>query len=73
MIVRNVLTDPRDLKMYRVKCSNPSFQRNLGRLKSSELLMHAIGFMGGLAETVERDSSLDKGIIVFTFFQIYSW
>ena len=46
-IVRNVLSDPKDLKMYRVKRSNPAFQRSLGNLKSSELLMHAIGFLGG--------------------------
>lgn len=48
-IVRNVLNEPKDLKMHRVKRSNPAFQRTLGRLKSSELLMHAIGYLGGQA------------------------
>lgn len=46
-IVRNILADPRDMKMYRVKRSNPTFQKSLGLLKNSELLMHAIGFLGG--------------------------
>ena len=46
-IVRNVLAEPKDLKRHRVKRSNPAFQRTLGRLKSSELLMHAIGYLGG--------------------------
>ena len=45
-IVRNVLNDPKDIKMQRVKISNAAFQRNLGRLRGSELLMHAIGFIG---------------------------
>ena len=46
-IVRNILAEPKDLKRHRVKRSNPAFQRTLGRLKSSELLMHAIGYLGG--------------------------
>ena len=48
-IVRNVLQDPKDMKMQKVKISNAAFQRNLGRLKSSELLMRAIGFIEELA------------------------
>lgn len=70
-IVRNVLSDPKDLKMYRVKRSNPAFQRSLGRLKSSELLMHAIGFLGGQnidhseldATSTEQGSGEQKGEI----------
>lgn len=46
-IVRNVLRDPKDIKMHRVKISNAAFQRNLGRLRGSELLMNAIGFVVG--------------------------
>ena len=46
-VVRNVLQNPKDMKMYRVKMSNAAFQRTLGRLKNSHLLMHAIGYLGG--------------------------
>lgn len=44
-IVRNVLQDPKDMKLQKVKTSNAAFQRNLGRLNGSELLMNAIGFI----------------------------
>ena len=57
VIVRNVLTQPKDLRMYRVKRSNPTFHRNLGRLRSSELLMHAIGFRGSGDNTAIADFS----------------
>lgn len=43
-IVRNVLQDPKDMKLQKVKTSNAAFQRNLGCLNGSELLMNAIGF-----------------------------
>ena len=43
--VRNVLSQPKDIRLYRAKKANPAFHRCLGRLKNSELLMHAIGFM----------------------------
>lgn len=46
-IVRNVLRDPKDIKLHRVKRSNPVFQRTLGRLSGSELLMRAVGFLDG--------------------------
>jgi PUB domain len=46
-IVRNVLKDPKDIKLHRVKKSNPVFQRTLGRLRGSELLMRAVGFLDG--------------------------
>lgn len=46
-IVRNVLKDPTDIKLLRVKKSNPAFQRTLGRLYGSELLMRAVGFLDG--------------------------
>lgn len=46
-VVRNVLQNPKDMKMYRVKISNGAFQRTLGKLKNSHLLMHAIGYLGG--------------------------
>jgi hypothetical protein len=46
-IVRNVLRDPKDIKLHRVKKSNPLFQRSLGRLRGSELLMRAVGFLDG--------------------------
>ena len=44
-LVRNILTSPKDLRVYRVKKGNPSFHRNLGRLHASTLLMRAIGFV----------------------------
>jgi hypothetical protein len=50
-IVRNVLTDPKDLRKYRVKKSNPAFQRSLGRLQGSALLMNAVGFVGTATQT----------------------
>ena len=46
-IVRNVLRDPKDIKLHRVKKTNPVFQRTLGRLQGSELLMRAVGFLDG--------------------------
>ena len=45
--VRNVLNQPKDMRLYRVKKSNPAFHRALGCLRNSHLLMHAIGFLGG--------------------------
>ena len=64
VIIRNVLTQPKDLRMYRVKRSNPTFHRNLGRLRSSELLMHAIGFRGSGDNTATTDfgSSMGAGM-----------
>lgn len=44
--VTNVLQHPKDIRMYRVKASNPVFHRTLGHLQSSNLLMNAIGFVG---------------------------
>jgi hypothetical protein len=49
-IVRNVLTQPKDIRMYRIKRGNPVFHRTLGCLHGCELLMHAIGFSGGERE-----------------------
>lgn len=46
-LIRNVLTSPQDIRMYRVKKSNPAFFRTLGRLQAAELLMKAIGFASG--------------------------
>ncbi|KAJ1409004.1 hypothetical protein B484DRAFT_403358 [Ochromonadaceae sp. CCMP2298] len=45
-LVRNVLAQPKDLRMYRIKKANPAFARSLGRLRGHELLMSAIGFHG---------------------------
>ena len=45
--VSNVLATPTDLRMYRVKKNNPFFQRTLGRLEDSELLMRSVGFFAG--------------------------
>jgi Ca2+-binding EF-hand superfamily protein len=47
VFVRNVLNDPKDIRMYRVKRGNPVFHRCLGRLTGSELLMNSIGFTSG--------------------------
>lgn len=43
--VRNVLTTPHDLRMYRVKKNNPVFFRTLGKLHGSDLLMRSINFI----------------------------
>ena len=53
--VSNVLTTPGDLRMYRVKKANPLFQRTLGCLEGSDMLMRSIGFIGG------TDSQLGGG------------
>jgi hypothetical protein len=53
--VSNVLTKPGDLRMYRVKKANPLFQRTLGCLEGSDMLMRAIGFICG------TDSKLGGG------------
>jgi hypothetical protein len=43
-LVKNLLNNPKDLKHYRVKTTNPVFCRELGRLHCSNVLMQAIGF-----------------------------
>lgn len=43
-IVRNVLSQPKDIRMYRIKKGNPAFNRSLGRLHGSALLMNSIGY-----------------------------
>lgn len=45
-ITRNLLNNPGDVRMYRVKRNNPAFHRCLGRFKGSSSLMRAIGFIG---------------------------
>jgi hypothetical protein len=54
-IVRNVLTQPKDLRMYRIKKSNPAFHRSLGRLQGSALLMRAIGFDGSASTKTDDE------------------
>jgi hypothetical protein len=44
-IVKNVIKNPGDIRMYRIKRGNPMFFRNLGRLNGSILLMNSIGFI----------------------------
>ena len=44
-LVENILKSPRDLRVYRVKKSNPLFFRSLGRLQGCDLLMNAMGFV----------------------------
>jgi hypothetical protein len=58
-IIRNVLNQPKDIRMYRIKRGNPAFHRSLGRLHASELLMHAIGFSG--ADREERNALATGG------------
>ena len=57
-IVTNVLAQPKDIRMHRIKKGNPIFRRNLGRLEGSELLMNAIGFIqfGSSVEDDHRNS-----------------
>jgi Ca2+-binding EF-hand superfamily protein len=44
--VQNILKNPSDLKMYRVKRGNPAFHHNVGRLQGGLTLMRTIGFVG---------------------------
>jgi len=59
-IVRNVLTQPRDIRMYRIKRGNPTFHRNLGRLDGSALLMNAVGFVAGGGNFGQGESSTEN-------------
>lgn len=62
-IVRNVLTQPKDIRMYRIKKGNPAFHRSLGRLKASSLLMNAVGFVVGSAGiNIEGNSASAESI-----------
>ena len=62
-IVRNVLTQPKDIRMYRIKKGNPNFHRNLGRLTASSLLMNAIGFViGGTVSTADNFSMNSESV-----------
>ena len=54
-LVRNILTSPKDIRLYRVKRGNPAFNKNLGRLYASDLLLRAIGF-----STTRNDDKLDN-------------
>jgi Ca2+-binding EF-hand superfamily protein len=58
-IVQNVLAEPNDVKKFRIKKHNPTFQRNLGRLNGSTLLMNAIGYSAIVAKegVIEDDPS----------------
>lgn len=44
-LVENILKSPKDIRVYRVKKSNPLFFRSLGHLQGSEILMNSIGFI----------------------------
>jgi Ca2+-binding EF-hand superfamily protein len=70
--VRNILTKPTDLRMYRVKKSNPLFQRTLGSLEGHEQLMRAIGFhgatdsvVGGGAPPAENPSQTEPEVVAY--------
>ncbi|RYH28863.1 hypothetical protein EON65_10590 [archaeon] len=54
-IVQNVLGNPHDIKMFRVKKANPVFQRDLGRLRGAELLMNAIGYSNVASTDINVD------------------
>jgi hypothetical protein len=43
-IVSNILLQPSNIKLHRIKKGNPIFHRNLGHLERSVLLMNSIGF-----------------------------
>lgn len=44
--VRNLIKNPKDPKLYRVKRGNAAFHRSIGRLNGGLLLMRTIGFVG---------------------------
>ncbi len=58
-VVQNVLANPNDIRKFRIKKSNPTFQRNLGRMQGSALLMNAIGYSGiaSMENIGDEDSS----------------
>jgi hypothetical protein len=56
-LVKNILHQPRDFRVYRVKRGNPSFHRNVGRLDGSDMLMRAIGFISGPSDDLNSNSS----------------
>jgi Ca2+-binding EF-hand superfamily protein len=62
-IVRNVLTQPKDLRMHRVKKGNPVFHRNLGRLTGSVLLMNAIGYADSSTHSQTNNDMIDESVI----------
>jgi hypothetical protein len=54
--VGNLLATPKDLRMYRVKQKNPFFQRTIGCLSDSDLLMRAIGFFPGNSDVAGQEN-----------------
>ena len=44
--------------MYRIKKSNPTFHRNLGRLQGSVLLMNAIGYSGTASSNIVNENDI---------------
>ena len=62
-LIRNVLSSPQDIRMYRVKKSNPAFFRSLGRLQAAELLMKAVGFISGSDKDIGEGVSASAGAI----------
>jgi hypothetical protein len=62
--VSNVLTTPGDLRMYRVKKTNPLFLRTLGNLEGCELLMRSIGFFGASDAVIGGGMGLNPPTIV---------
>jgi hypothetical protein len=66
-IVNNIILHPQDIKVYRIKTSNPNFNRQLGRLTGSDLLMRTIGFIGNdeLGTTVHTQNLTDESTLKF--------
>lgn len=67
LLIKNIIMNPKDSRVYRVKKLNPAFHRALGRLIGAEGFMRAIGFVPGAngnitstgpsdSTTVERNS-----------------
>lgn len=66
-MVKNILSQPRDIRMYRIKRGNPTFHRSLGRLSGSALLMNAIGFVaaGNSTQSGSGNQSIDENNSVY--------
>lgn len=64
-IIQNILSNSSDVRVYRVKRINPNFQRTLGRLEGSHMLMLAIGFQYSEARTSNTTISTENSGIYY--------
>ena len=66
-IVCNILSQPNNIKLHRIKKGNPIFHRNLGHLENSILLMSSIGFSDASSSSMNEKESTASVYILKTF------